>query len=78
MKIGNNIKLFISKKNYPDAELARRIGRDPAYLTRLCNNEEANPTAKIMFTIAKELGVSIEKIWFVDEACKKSKKMEKK
>lgn len=65
LKIKNNLKLYIGEKGWSDVELARRVGCDPAYLARLCKNENANPTAKMMFSIAEELGVTVLDIWSI-------------
>ena len=57
----NRIKAVLAEKDIQQKELAKKVGKAPNTITRICNNE-SQPTLKLLYEIAKALDVDIREL----------------
>ncbi|MHB1920989.1 MAG: helix-turn-helix transcriptional regulator [Chitinophagaceae bacterium] len=57
----NRIKIVLAELDITHKELAKRVGKVPNSITRICNNE-SQPTIKLLWEIAHALDIDIREL----------------
>ncbi|WP_035051625.1 helix-turn-helix transcriptional regulator [Carnobacterium pleistocenium] len=59
-----NLKVARVKKNLTQKDLAKKVGVTNKYLSQIENGVSNNPSNDLMIRLAKELGCSVQELFF--------------